>query len=130
MFSSQFIPDDDVKTTFDVFSYVGNHFAHIVTYIIIYFRLFVHDPHGLYMKIESTICVYMDKCKKRLASLCPSPPVSGDSSSVSGDEQSTAKSMESVGQFVAALLDEYDALNRVCKTVSFVAERLVRASFY
>ena len=67
----------------------------------------------------------MVECKSRLARLCPSLPIIEASTTAMANAQPTSVNVERIGQFVAALLDEYDSLKRVCRKIYPAVEHLV-----
>jgi hypothetical protein len=63
--------------------------------------------------------------RSRLAKTLPSSSKSDSEMLPREIEQSLLTNTESVSKFVAALLDEYDALNRVCQQISVALAPLV-----
>jgi len=92
-------------------------------------RLCAFDPHELFIQIDSTAREYMVECKSRLARLCPSPTIIDSPTSAMANELSASVNVERVGQFVASLLDEYDALDRVCRKIHAAVEYLVSTPY-
>jgi hypothetical protein len=89
------------------------------------FRLCAFDPHELFEQIDASGRQYVEEIKSRLATAFPLSSKSSSKSLVADSEQSLLMNTERISQFVTSLLDEYDALNRVCQRISIAVAQLV-----
>jgi hypothetical protein len=91
--------------------------------VYVFFRLCAFDPHELFEQIDASGREHVIEMKSRLAKTLPSSTSSNEL--LTKETEQSVLNTECVSQFVASLLDEYDALNRICQKISVAVAQLV-----